>query len=79
MLLNSDFHKKVNKYSDCLSLCSFNKTCAAMYFDVITSTCHFSGNPTFLNVSGVEPKAFVKGSHISNVSVMQCDPSCGMG
>ena len=72
MLLNPDYWKSVHKISDCLSLCSFNQTCAAMSYDERTSTCYMSGFPTFLNIIGERPKAFLQDSNATDISVVQC-------
>ena len=72
MLLNPDYWKSVHKISDCLSLCSFNQTCAAMSYDKRTSTCYMSGTPKFLNMPGVEPTAFLKEAHSSDFTLLQC-------
>ena len=72
MLLNPDYRKFVPKLSDCLSLCSFNQTCAAMSYDGVASTCYMSGKPSFLNISEMEPKAFLKQAHAEKLTVSQC-------
>ena len=72
MLVNSDYQTIIHEHSDCLSLCSSNQTCAAMYYDEFTSTCHISEIPTFLDVYGITPKAFLKKDYATNFSYIQC-------
>ena len=77
MLLNPDYWKFVHKISDCLSLCSFNQTCAAMSYDKRTSTCYMSGAPKFLDIREVEPKSFLKEAHAHSSSLLQCGEKGG--
>ena len=79
MLLNPDYWKLVPKLSDCLSLCSFNQTCAAMSYDGVASTCYMSGKPNFLNISEMEPKAFLKQAHAEKLAIFQCSSAIQAG
>ena len=62
-LYQPDYEKFVPDISYCLSLCSFNQSCAAMSYNESTSTCSMSGVPHFLNISGVKHAAYWKLAH----------------
>ena len=70
-LYQPDYERPVPDISYCLSLCSFNQSCAGMSYNESTSTCSMSGVPHFLNISGFEPAAYWKVAHPDGFNLTQ--------
>ena len=58
-----DYVKSVPKLSDCLSLCSFNQSCAAMSYNDTALTCYMSGKSWFISKPEEKLNAFMKAAH----------------